>query len=397
MAYPGEVDTALLHQEPAALQLSHVPPTLNMDDDHDSFWWQPSIIKNIQLFNKYEQLSHVPHVPPLNMHRLPEDETSHNPRPRSASPTFMPSNSPREVPGPSRSRSEPPTFLPSNPPREVPGLMEDGEHVHVHDAVITGHKKAVEVCEVWVKCSEDFMCFLDTCERYEDIPPEMRTKVSSLLEALHQKSLIVRQSRAIASISTEADDNKLHALQMFEGRSTCSFKHLEDHQEPKHPSWAKGLMGTQNNVSLRCLMPLGVALEIIKNAERDRFMEDAAIEVDIGRLSHESQTTPVYWLKQQKLMSSSLAGLFGSRISTKTIEFSLNFNEQMRRIQLSPTGRDQERCDRYIKALIDALVSEKRRQMQIRDEMHPLPWEVIDVKDMGTMPIVLWIRKRQDQ
>ena len=176
MAYPGEVDTALdtalLHQEPAALQLSHVPPTLNMDDDHDSLMCQPSFIKNMKLYSCLT----LSHVLPLNMHLLPEDEPSHTPRPRSV----------------------PPTFLPGNPPREVPGLMEDGEHVHVHDAVIRGHMKAVDF---WVKCLEDFMYFLDTCGRlYEDIPPEMRTRVSSLLEALHQKSLIGRQSRAIASI-----------------------------------------------------------------------------------------------------------------------------------------------------------------------------------------------------
>jgi hypothetical protein len=40
--------------------------------------------------------------------------------------------------------------------------------------------------------------------------------------------------------------------------------------------------------------------------------------------------------------------LFGSRIITKTIEFRLDCFDQMRRIQLSTTGLDRERCDRPV-------------------------------------------------
>ena len=199
-------------------------------------------------------------------------------------------------------------------------------------------------------------------------------------------------ARTRAHLFHEADD-KLRALKTFEG-STCSFIAMADHQSPTHMSWDKGLMGTRSYVSLRCLMPLGVAWEIIQSADRERFRVNATIQVDIGRLSHENQTTSVYWLTKQKLIPSSLADLFGSRIITKTIEFSLNFNEQMHRIQLSPFGGDHEGCGRYIEMLSDALVSEKHRQMQIEDARPPLPWEV---KDVWGMPVVLWIHKRQYQ
>ena len=341
------------------------------------------------------QLSHASHVPPTLDTYLPVDADSSDMRLRwvrgyvlelpgsSALPTCLLRNPLRTEPTVS------PALLTDN---EVSGLMDGVVHVDVHNAG-TAHVSDVEVhVKCWMESNGTLNGTLESNLEsiYAATPPEKHTKLSRLIEALQQQSLVMRQSRAITSISIEADDD-LHELKTFEG-VTCSLNHLDDHLSPTHESWAKGLMGTKKNRALRCLMPLSLALEIIKSADRERFMVDAVIEVDIGRLPHENQT--VYWLKEQKWITSSFAGLFGSRIITKTIEFSLNFNEQMHRIQLSPTGRNKERCDRYIKALNAALASEKLRQMQIKDARPLLPWEV---EDVWTMPAVLWIHKRQDQ
>ena len=200
---------------------------------------------------------------------------------------------------------------------------------------------------------------------------------------------------------SEAFKSHLAALLTAAPASTCpypkwnlqagSYLELPDNR-PTHESWTKGMMSKKPTRSLRCLMPLGLALEIIRRADRSgTFMVDALIKVDIEKLPHHFQTTSVYWVKDQQLIPSSLAGLFGSRIITKTIECSLDFNKQMRRIQLSPIGRNEQRSDRYIirymDALCAALLCEKRRQMQIEDAWPPLPWVV---KDVWTMPIVLW-------
>ena len=354
---------------PATLQLRHVPPTIHMNLEVD--------------VNSSDTYGEVPRVDSPLMREPASKRRRVSVEPNSSEPTIKdnlgidypvssgPSNPPREG-------CEEPTVSPApQTDVEVPGLMED---VHAHSTAMGGHVSDVDA---WMQFRDKMMQELEKI--YEATPPEKQPAIRRHIDELLRRSLLVRQSQAIASISLEACD-KLTELKTFEG-CTCSYLEMPDNQ-PWHESWTKGMMSKKPARSLRCLMPLGLALEIIRRADRSgAFMVDALIKVDIEKLSGDFQTTTVYWVKDQQLFPSSLAGLFGSRIITKTIECSLDFNKQMRRIQLSPIGHNAQRSGRYMDALCKALLCEKRRQMQIRDAMPRLPWEV---KDTWSMPIVLW-------
>ena len=90
--------------------------------------------------------------------------------------------------------------------------------------------------------------------------------------------------------------------------------------------------------------------------------------------------------------------MFGQTATTKTIEFGFDFDKEMRRIQLhclagpgETVEQRQARCKKYIEALCEALLCEKRRQMQIPSALSPhTPWEV---ENVWTMPVVFWINK----
>ena len=87
-------------------------------------------------------------------------------------------------------------------------------------------------------------------------------------------------------------------------------------------------------------------------------------------------------------------------VHCKVVELPLNYHQVMVRYQFrTPPKGDRsreewrDRCRAYVKLWIELLVAEKRRQMHASEELWPphRPWQV---KDVFTMPIVIWLSKQ---
>ena len=243
--------------------------------------------------------------------------------------------------------------------------------------------------DVWLRFFETVVAGLGKI--YDGTPTDKRYDISSQIDALYQKSMQYRQSRGIAQIRVDAVE-KLQALKYFEG-ARCTFTTITEPRVSTDEEWTRGIMGGRKSRSLRCLTTVGAVMEIIRNGNDEAFRIKAHFKVDIESLSDIGRS--VYWLQSsQKQKPTAFGDMFGSTLTTNTLELGFNYSESMQRIQPRPLGKGHERRQRYIKALGDAVVREKKRQMQIEDKnaWPQLPWKV---ESVWSMPMVLWIHKKQ--
>ena len=145
-------------------------------------------------------------------------------------------------------------------------------------------------------------------------------------------------------------------------------------------------------------MPLGIAMAFFDKCDINVFMDKGTLEVDTSAFG-DSQRVYRLQSKWNRYVGATMMHMFGQTTTTKTIEFGFDFHKEMRRIQLNClAGRGetveqrQARCKKYIAALREALLCEKRRQMQIPNAHSEcnVPWEV---ENVWTMPVVFWINK----
>ena len=146
-------------------------------------------------------------------------------------------------------------------------------------------------------------------------------------------------------------------------------------------------------------MPLSYLLDVLGKSEEALFARTGGIRADLRRLKE--QNTVVYHVTDQcvSLMMWSTVG--GPYIEVKTIELNLKYDCEMIRYMLAPPRLwklNKEERRKTARSMIDTWSSvlqlEKTRQMNVSMTMPPanfLPW---DVKDVYSMPCVVWIRKQ---
>ena len=187
-------------------------------------------------------------------------------------------------------------------------------------------------------------------------------------------------------------------LKVFDGGANL----VAELPQPGHRLWSTGVNSAGVSLrSLRILMPLSLAVNILENADPRKFVETAgAMVCPIEVLKAPPK---VYFLKMP-MIAIDLSEVNAKAAHCKVLELPLNYEEHMVRYQfrtLPKQGRTYEewmaKTEEYIKQWIELLVAEKRRQMNITEcALWPqrLPWPVHNVYDM---PIVLWMSKATKQ
>ena len=160
-------------------------------------------------------------------------------------------------------------------------------------------------------------------------------------------------------------------------------------------------------------MPLAMALEILQNADLEIFTQQAGVECWPGQLQYPDH--PVYFLnwKWERFQITDVQRDVHEdyrKIHCKSIELPLNYHQRMVRYTFrvppkhgwNEAGEErrtldetewQEKCRRYLEKWIELIIAEKRRQMHASGEMWP-PWPArVEVRDVWTMPMVLWLSK----
>ena len=202
----------------------------------------------------------------------------------------------------------------------------------------------------------------------------------------------------------------MKVLDTFEGGENLVFS-IPEPPSHKHDAWTKGVNRASGNRSLRIVMPLAMALEIVQHANLAIFTEQAGVECWPGELSSPEET--VYFLNGKwdkfEMMGDEMhrdVPRDERKIHCKTIELPLNYHQRMVRYTFRvPPATDaaaavrldatkwQENCKRYLAKWMDLIVAEKRRQMHAAEDMWP-PWPPRgEVKDVYDMPMVMWLSK----
>ncbi len=171
-----------------------------------------------------------------------------------------------------------------------------------------------------------------------------------------------------------------------------------------HSLWVKGVNTAGGSMrSLRILMLLGLAVDILEHADMDQFVDSAGAvvcPVDVLRFPDDA-----VWLLKKEPQRLRLRDV-DRNVHCKVLELPLNFETSMLRCQFrtlpkprsASSAADQRgewlaRSRAYLDAWVELLIAEKRRQMNIEEaNMWPswLPWQVHGVY---SMPIVLWLSK----
>ena len=157
-----------------------------------------------------------------------------------------------------------------------------------------------------------------------------------------------------------------------------------------------GLMSGGKSRCMRLLLPLGLVLQLLHKASIPDFMHRGLLITQLEHLSENERMSRVLWLKK-RTHERPFCEFVDTQVVWSTFELSCDFRKSMHRIQLSAFGRGgrphqewYEAGKRFLDALCDLLLLEKKRQMQSPEFPRvPLPWSV---KDVMTMPVVLWVR-----
>ena len=182
--------------------------------------------------------------------------------------------------------------------------------------------------------------------------------------------------------------------------------------EPKlytHDAWAKGINSASGSRSLRIVMPLAMFVDIVENADLSIFSSEAGgVECWPRQLqfpNHDVIFLNTKWDRFQITQVQRDLPAHSRKIHCKTIELPLNYHERMVRYQFRvPPKHDSHgrilddekwrgKCKRYLKKWIELIIAEKKRQMHAPEKMWP-PWPPrSEVKDVMTMPMVIWLSK----
>ena len=205
--------------------------------------------------------------------------------------------------------------------------------------------------------------------------------------------------------------------------------------EPKsftHDAWVKGVNSASGSLrSMRIVMPLGMALEILQKCNLNIFTTQAGA-VECWPHEVQSPEQEVCFLNRKTLNGELCCSPMkvtdvqrevpeGERkIHCKSVELPLNYHQRMIRYTFRTPPKTGERgetlepaewlqkCNRYIKQWMDLIIAEKKRQMHLPEDLWP-PWPPrSSVSDVMTMPMVMWLskaprenktrkRKREDQ
>ena len=199
-------------------------------------------------------------------------------------------------------------------------------------------------------------------------------------------------------------------LATFEGALKPLVFPLPEPESYTHDAWEKGINSASGSRSLRIVMPLAMFVDIVENADLSIFSSEAG-GVECWPRQLQFPNHDVFFLNGKNWDRFDITQVqrdlpaHKRKIHCKTIELPLNYHERMLRYQFRvPPKHDshgrilddekwREKCNRYLKKWIELIIAEKKRQMHAPEKCWP-PWPPrSEVKDVMTMPMVIWLSK----
>ena len=172
-----------------------------------------------------------------------------------------------------------------------------------------------------------------------------------------------------------------------------------------HVAWVRGTNSASGGRrALRIVMPLGMAVEILEQCDLKIFACEGAAELRQTKLSNPAQE--VCFLKR-RCEWFTVANVQPDWIHCKSLELALNYHQRMIRyaFRIPPkNGNDGQqlevgewlrKCQRYIHKLLHLIIQEKKRQMQLPDDMWLLWPPRSEVASVFDMPMVMWLSKEK--
>ena len=207
----------------------------------------------------------------------------------------------------------------------------------------------------------------------------------------------------------------MQELDTFEGGSGLVLT-LPEPKSYTHDAWEKGINSASGSRSLRIVMPLAMFVDIVEKADLSIFSSEAGgVECWPQQLQYPEQE--VCFLHRKTLNSELRCSPMkvtdvqhevpeGARkIHCKSLELPLNYHQRIIRYAFRVPPKVGERgetlkhadwlnkCSRYIQKWMDRIIAEKKRQMQLPEDMWP-PWPPHStISDVYTMPMVMWLSK----
>ena len=191
--------------------------------------------------------------------------------------------------------------------------------------------------------------------------------------------------------------------------------------EPKsftHDAWVKGTNSSSGGLrTMRIVMPLGMALEILQKCDLNIFTTQAGA-VECWPHEVQSPEQEVCFLNRKTLngelrcspmkvtdVQRDVLNFDDRKIHCKSLELPLNYHQRMIRytFRVPPKVGERgetldhaewlEKCSRYIRKWMDLIIAEKKRQLHLPEDMWP-PWPPhSNISDVYTMPMVMWLSK----
>jgi len=215
------------------------------------------------------------------------------------------------------------------------------------------------------------------------------------------------------SLHVEAQ-NMMGELDTFEGGSGLVLP-IPEPKSFTHDAWVKGTNSSSGGLrTMRIVMPLGMALEILQKCDLNIFTTQAgAVECWPEDLNSPEQEVRFLNCKNMNTGSGAMQVTQVQRevpqgerkIHCKSVELPLNYHQRMIRYTFRTPPKTGERgetlepaewlqkCNRYIKQWMDLIIAEKKRQMHLPEHLWP-PWPPrSSVSDVMTMPMVMWLSK----
>ena len=210
------------------------------------------------------------------------------------------------------------------------------------------------------------------------------------------------------SLHVEAQ-SMMAELATFEGAQNSLVFPLPEPESYTHDAWEKGINSSSGSRSLRIVMPLAMFVDIVEKADLSIFTSEAGgVGCRPHQLqfpNHEVRFLNGKWDKFEITQVQRDLPAHKRKIHCKTIELPLNYHERMVRYQFRvPPKHDNnrrqleeekwlEKCKRYLQKWVELIIAEKKRQMHAPEKMWP-PWPPrSEVKDVMTMPMVIWLSK----
>ena len=173
----------------------------------------------------------------------------------------------------------------------------------------------------------------------------------------------------------------------FEGGENLVFKIPEPRSD--NDAWTKGTNSAGGSLrTMRIVMPLGMALDILQKADLNIFQQAGAVECWPGELTSPKQEVRFLNRTTMKKLNSpeqamQVTGVqrevpeHERKIHCKSVELPLNYHQRMIRytFRVPPKVGEHgkrlndaewlDKCSRYIQKWMDLIIAEKKRQMQL--------------------------------